>query len=382
MTLALVDPGGRPLGLLPLPGATPSPWWQEVGEVVDLARDTCGIDVTVLRLLAVASPFPGGAVTYVAEYSGPPPAGLDRADPEWTRPDPVRMPWANPGGPAAALAWARQALDRPVTAARQVRSWNLSSVWRLDTGTGPVWLKQVPGFLGHEGTLLRWLDRPTVPVPLAVAGCRTLLPDLPDGDPRGPADWAAMLAELLTIQADAVERVPELLALGVPDQRAGAFVRAAERVVAGRTGPDSDRLAQIVAALPRLLAELAACGVPDTLVHGDFHPGNARVGERVVLYDWGDSVIGHPALDLLRLRHWTHAPELADQWCAFWRATVPGSDPERAVGLMPVIAALRDAITYDRFVRAVEPAERPYHADDVPAALAAAVHTMDGIRIR
>jgi aminoglycoside phosphotransferase (APT) family kinase protein len=94
----------------------------------------------------------------------------------------------------------------------------------------------------------------------------------------------------------------------------------------------------------------------------------------VVIFDWGDSVIGHPAFDLIRMRDWREpAPELADRWCRFWRHAVPGSDPEHALDLLAPVAGLRDAVGYRAFLRSIEPAERPYHAGDVTAGLLDAV---------
>ena len=71
---------------------------------------------------------------------------------------PLRMPWAKVGGPAADLAWADQALiaaGRQRTGdAEQMRTWNLSSVWRLPTSEGAAWLKVVPPFFAHEGAVV------------------------------------------------------------------------------------------------------------------------------------------------------------------------------------------------------------------------------------
>ena len=67
----------------------------------------------------------------------------------------------------------------------------------------------------------------------------------------------------------------------------------------GRPADRSDRsIRDLVDSLPDRLAELASCGLPETLVRGDFHPGNWRYdGAHLVLLDWGDSAIGHPLLD-------------------------------------------------------------------------------------
>lgn len=389
VTLALVDPAGSPLGTLRLPRVEPE-WWQQVGEVVDAARDTFGIDVTVLRVIAHGRPHPpGGEVTYLAEYDGPPPTDLVpvTGPTDWTAPHPLRAAWAEPGGPAASLAWADAVLaghGRTVTGHRQQRTWNLSAIWRLDTDSGPAWLKEVPPFFAHEPAVLAWLDRPTTPTLLGAAGGRMVLDHAPGTDryDATAAEREAMLADLLDIQTDAVARVPELLALGVPDMRAGPLC---DRItaVARQWGHTLDRrertaLDRLITGLPTLLAAVAACGVPDTLVHGDCYPGNMRGdGTRRVIIDWGDSMVGHPAFDLIRLRDWPPdgPTTLRDLWCAHWRRQVPGCDPDRALDLLAPVAALRDAVTYAGFLDAIEPGEHPYHMIDVPDGLRRAIIT-------
>ena len=45
---------------------------------------------------------------------------------------------------------------------------------------------------------------------------------------------------------------------------------------------------------------IESCGVPDTLVHGDFHPGNVGgPADDHVILDWGDSFVGNPLIDEL-----------------------------------------------------------------------------------
>jgi len=113
--------------------------------------------------------------------------------------------------------------------------------------------------------------------------------------------------------------------------------------------PVEDRavLDDLVGGLAERFAALAECGIPDTLMHGDFHPGNVRSdGTHRVLIDWGDSRIGHPAVDLIRMRDWHGSDQeaLCEQWCAYWRRAVPGSEPERAVELIdPVVRVARCA---------------------------------------
>jgi hypothetical protein len=377
VTLALLDRDGAVLGALP-PFKVATPWWQEVAEVVAGAREHHGADSTVLRLLEADRPAPpGGHVTYLASVAGQPrhvvPADIDLS------PHPRRAPWAEPGGPPASLAWAVQALaaaGRSVGAVTQMRTWNLSAIWRLHTGTGAAWLKQVPAFFAHEAAVLRWLGTTVpgmAPVPIAADGGRLLLDDIPGTDlhDAGPAERLAILADLHTIQVQAAGHVDELLAAGVPDQRASLLAGLARDVVAHHGGPELDDL---MAGLDDRLAAVAACGLPDTLVHGDFHAGNVRGSpERRTIIDWGDSVIGHPAVDLLLMCEGAgNADQLRAEWSRWWRAAVPGCDPERAVALLEPVVAVRNAAVYAAFLDAIEPSEWPYHAGDVSHWLARA----------
>ncbi|MEV4415341.1 aminoglycoside phosphotransferase family protein [Catellatospora sp. NPDC049609] len=378
VTLVLVDPAGTVLGELP-PYEVELPWWQEVADVVAGARERHGVEVTVLRLLGADSPAPpGGRVSYLAEVAGDPgpvrPTAIDLA------PHPHRAPWAEPGGPRASLSWAETELaarGRKVTAAVQQRSWNLSAIWRLETEGAPVWLKQVPAFFAHEAAVLRWLGEHapgTAPVPIAAAAGRVLLDDLPGTDRYGaePAERAHMLARLHTAQLAALGRADELLALGVPDRRAPRLAALIREVVAADGGPEH---AALLDGLDGRLAAVEDCGVPYTLVHGDFHPGNVRgAGDHHAIIDWGDAVLGHPAIDLLRMCEQVPDPApLHRAWCERWRAAVPGCRPERAVELIGPLLALRNAAVYAGFLAAIEPSEWPYHAEDVPHWLAQAL---------
>jgi hypothetical protein len=348
------------------------PWWQEAWDVVAGARAAQGIDVVVLRLLGADRPEPpGGAVTYLAQYDGPP-LNIPVDTTDWTTPHPLRMPWANPGGPAASLAWARQMLGDLGTPA-QHRTWNLSSLWRLDG----AWLKEVPPFFAHEPAVLGWLGRELpglAPRLLGADGTRMVLEHVPGTD-RYDAELdetIAVLDDLLPLQLLAAGRIDELLELGVPDRRAEPFLHEVHAVVdewADRLDrSERSRLDQLVAGLPRRFADIAECGVPDTLMHGDFHAGNTRSdGVTRAILDWGDCTIGHPAADPLTLIH-RSPPEfgrvLRRHWCAQWRSAVPGSEPERALALMEPVESLRGAVIYSAFLAGIEPSERPYHAGD------------------
>ncbi|MFY1693574.1 aminoglycoside phosphotransferase family protein [Plantactinospora sp. WMMB782] len=433
--LHLLDGAGRPLGVLPRYDV-PAPWWQEVGDVVAGARTRYGLDVWVLRLLhADRSGPPGGTVGYLAQLaegavlpSGLPlaPFRLDMSA------EPLRAPWAVPGGPAASLRWAAAELHRagrgPHVAVPQ-RAWNLSAIWRLDRpaaggaaaggaaadgaaadrpgadgaaadrpgadgagpgGAGPpVWLKQVPGFFAHEPVLLRWLGT-AVPdlVPVLVAAGdhgRMLLEHVPGEDGYGlpPAGRAEVAADHHRLQLASVDQVERLVAAGVPDRRGMALARTIRDRLAVH-GPDLGPVRPLLDGLPDRLAELGRCGLPDTLVHGDLHPGNVRIaGHRRVIIDWGDGFVGHPGFDILRLTESVEpepARTLIEEWVRRWRSSVPGSDPARAIELLRPVAPLWMAAVCADFLARIEPAERAFHAADVPALLNLAARTVSSRR--
>jgi hypothetical protein len=379
VTLILVDDGGEVLGALP-PVAVELPWWQSAADVVEAVRLSYGLDVTILRLLHAERPAPpGGAVTYLAQASLAPANGLAPARVRLSD-DPRRAAYARPGGPQASLRWALSALPVTITGAAQQRTWNLSSIWRLDTPTGPAWLKEVPPFFAHEPAVLGWLAEQghadLVPRLLASDGGRMLLAHIAGEDRYGaPLPIRDAIAERMhRIQVQSLVQVDRLLDLGVPDRRPATLAPLLTRVATTAGVPGLDDL---LADLPSLLVEIQECGLPDTLVHGDLHPGNVRGS--LVLIDWGDSVVGHPAFDILRLTEDlppASAQVLIDAWVSRWRSDVPGCDPVRALALMRPVAALIYAAVYAGFLDNIEPAEHPYHRDDVPAYLrrAAALH--------
>jgi len=373
--LVLVTPDGAVVGSLPaVPVATP--WWQEVEPVVHAVHERHGIDVTILRLLDTEFDRPhGGRVTYLAEVARPVPADAWRGTLE---DHPLRHAFARPGGPAADLAWAETVLAerglRPSGPPVQVRSWNLSSLWRLPVVGQTVWLKVVPPFFAHEGSVLARLAGERVPTLLGHDRGRMLLAEIVGGDlyDADPPQLLQMVELLVGLQRSWSGRTAELLALGLPDWRApalGASIASAiERTADELSADDHAILMAFLRGLPARFAGVAACGLPDTLVHGDFHPGNFRGdGRALTLLDWGDSGVGHPLLDqpafLGRIPGDAVAAVRA-HWAQQWRAAVPGCDPARAAVLLAPIAAARQAAIYRGFLDRIEPAEHPYHRHD------------------
>jgi len=371
----------RVLGTLE-PFVVVPPWWSEVASVVHAARVIHDADITVLRLLAGRPsrrdrPAMGGDVVYLAQVQRPP-AGL-RA---WTGtlPDEAACArWARPGGPAADLRWAERTLASLGRTARapavQTRSWSLSSIWRLPTATGDVWLKVVPQAHAHEGAVLRLLCREAVPSVVASDGRGRMLLEHVAGTNQygaGQSSLVEMVRQLVGLQARCVGATNDLLAARVPDWRREAFVRRVEAVLPSAssrvTVPTRRRLDRLVNGLGQRYMDLEACGLADTIIHGDLHPGNFRAeAGSLVLLDWADCGVGHPLLDVAAFLDAVPTrcrTVLRRFWTTKWSKRVPGADADRAISLVQPLAALRRAVVYLGFLRLAEPAERCYFDRD------------------
>jgi hypothetical protein len=386
--LVLVTPTGDIIGSLP-PFPVATPWWPDAWPIVEAARELHGIDVTVLRMLRADGDAPaGGTITYLAQLSTPVAGAIAGVRP-WRLPlddHPLRMPWARLGGPDADLAWADALLAEHGLArtapAEQIKTWNLSSLWRLPVEGGTLWLKHVPLIFGHEATIIERLACPSVPALIGADGPRMLMREIAGEDmyDAGSPVLSRGLSILVGLQREWIRRVDELIALGLPDWRAPVLTAliadVVERTSAELSADDRATLGEFVAQLPQRFERVAACGIPDTIVHGDFGPGNLRGDDRsLVILDWGDSGVGHPLLDQPAM--FDRAPieavePLRAQWTSEWQAAVPGSDPRRAAQLLAPVAAARQAVIYRKFLDSIEPSEHPYHSADPPNWLARA----------
>ena len=399
VTVVLCDESGAVLGALGPVVVTPQ-WWPEVGSVVESLRDRFGLSVTVLRLLTTESAVPGGAVSYLAQLrTGPPtphhppsgPVAAALAD------DPAnRLWWAEPGGLDHLPAWVDSALAahgrRRTGPLRQRKTWNLSVVVTAPTDRGEVWFKATPPFLADEGGVIRRVaavDPALAPTVLAHdPGRRAILMDHVDGaDQFGLSDEAVaapMVRRWVQVQAGLLGDVEHILALGARDLRSSALVVEVEALVrrpevrADLDDADLAALDELVAGLPARLAEIDACGLPDTVLHGDMHPGNwRRDGDRLTLLDWGDVGVGNPMVDQRAFGERLVDPGLRQRirelWASLWRELAPGSEPERAAYLLGPVTELAAAATYQRFLDHIEETERVYHAHDPADRLRAAV---------
>jgi hypothetical protein len=372
---AVVTSGDRCVGTVG-PFAVDVPWWAEVEPVVTHLRAVLGVPAYVVRLLGVegGGGMRDGHVTYHVEATGTtmplPAAALLTGD------DPLRAHWATADGLGELFAWAGDAvpLSGPI---EQRKTWNLAGLFRLPTADGPVWLKAIAPFAADEARAIAAfgaVDPTLVPTVLASAPGRLLLADIPGEDCWHASEnvLTSGIQRFVAAQST-IDTPPPWLLARKPAEEIGVLL---ERDL----GLTAEERAAAHALLARL-AELDDCGLPNTIVHGDFHSGNwrsHREGPPVIL-DFADAFFGHPVIDGLRVTDFHDGERKAAAraaWIEAWRAMRPDSDPTRALAVGEPLAHLYNAVRYQEFLDGIEESERIYHRDDpvsrVRAALACA----------
>lgn len=338
------------------------PWWAEVEPVTARIGAELGVPVLVLRLLSVDGGEGGrdGHVRYHVEAlerpSLPTVAWADLGG------DLLRSAWADPTGLRELIDWAVAAVGSPLTGpVEQRRTWNLAGLFRLPTAAGAVWLKATPAFAADEAAVIAAVaevDPGLVPTVIASAPNRLLLEHIPGVD-CWEADSATVTSAVRRlVSAQAAVSVP-----AIDDRRELHIGDLLERLSSELSPEEIEAAAKLAARW----GELVDCGLPDTLVHGDFHPGNWRSdGGPPKVLDWADAHWGNPALDALRTCDFlpSQRETTTHAWCDAWRSVAPGCDPERALRIGEPLAHLMYAVRYQEFLDGIEESERVYHLGD------------------
>jgi hypothetical protein len=316
------------------------------------------------------------------------PSLVESAEPELVRPylrrwlaeldgtatGPGRPSWSRPGWLARASAWMAERLaanGSPLVAAPQMHAlWGLSAVIRGETADGAFFLKACSPVFPTEPAITRVLaasDPDLLPNVVAVDEAenwllmgdigKTFVGDAPLGR------WPDGLAAQAAIQRRWLGRTDELAEAGF--ERRGLAELASqipglpELPLLAPMKPESRRLLE--AAIPRLLEgceRLSTIGPPETIVHGDLHPWNvADVDGRSIVFDWSDSCIGHPFLDLVtyvgRTADVAARRACIDAYLAAWSELLEPDALEEAVWLALPLGALHQVESYRRIVAGI-----------------------------
>ncbi len=385
------------------------------------ALDLVGADVYLAPVLRVekdryldvvgcrALPVPEGSWVEPASLpDGPATELLVRTTDELaTEPHPLRPPWFRPGWYDEVEAWVDEHLAasgrRRTGVMRVSRVWSISGVLRVPTQVGDVWFKASSDMFRGEAGLHRVLARhfpDDVPSLVAVDVDRGWLlmepmPGAGESD-RAPGADAAVARRWGAVQVAALDVVDELVEAGAPvrdaDATEGGFRRAVAETpeLADLTPEERAALEDVLDDVGRLVRELWDCGLPDTLSHGDLHPGNVAFdGEALRVFDLTDCCVSHPLLDGYHLAHFDkRKPSESGLFAAYlrpWRDAFPDADLERATALVQVADLAFQIDTFHRIALATEPVSAyelggvvAYLLRQVPAAVAAARSGRDG----
>ncbi len=383
-----------------------------------LLRDELGFEGAVIEShpqwagVPEGAPIPTLATTEPAPAGWEPPTGLSfRAIPaepaglpgalvprarEWLaelrgeprEPPALRPRWSRPGWRARAAAWmttAAAAAGQPLTAEPQTFYLRgISALLRAPTADRDLFLKAVfPPF--HAEPALTQLLAARFPghLPRVLATEpdegwllvedieATLIGELPDAD--RPAALAVGSRAIVEIQAALADRPDDLAALGSAGapHRPATEMPAALAVALGSDGVgfvaaplDAERRARILGGVAAAVARVEAIGVPDSVIHGDFHPGNAAIVDaRAVIIDWSDAAIGCPLVDLLTWISWSDEKPAErgaaiDAWIDAWSPVVDGRALRDRLQDILALGAAYQVISYDGILKALEPATR------------------------
>ena len=287
--------------------------------------------------------------------------------------------WFQPGWIDALDAWARArlaAVGRTVIAPPGVVHLGpIAAVARFDTDAGPTFLKASIPFFAREATIAAALSVRTpgwVPDVVAADPAHgTLMEDM-GGQVLGdePEDtWALGLRRLAELQVAWVGASDALLAAGAQDRPIAALRRLVadlepvHALLAAAEPGAWPAWAAVVDGLVDRCASLAASGFPDTLVHGDLHPGNINVRDgEALLFDWSDGAVSHPFADLTCFLRRAETPtarrQMADAYLSVWAAGYGMERVERALDDALVVGALYQVATYLALVPAMDLRDR------------------------
>jgi Ser/Thr protein kinase RdoA (MazF antagonist) len=178
------------------------------------------------------------------------------------------------------------------------------------------------------------------------------------------------LCTFAALQQAAVQHVGTLLARGCRDRRLHVLAAQIEPllhdpiVLAGLQAEERCQLHELVPQLHTMCHALAAYRIPQTLVHGDLHPGNIAGGQGAFrFFDWTDGCIAHPFFDLVvmladaavRPDASEVCPRLCDSYLALWTAYEPLARAQEAWQLAEPLGALHHAVSYQHIVTGLEP---------------------------
>jgi hypothetical protein len=323
---------------------------------------------------------PLNAATYLAMESADDRTVIERALAEWDEclREPSQAPFARPGWLAELFAWVEQQLAplglHLTGRFRQLNAAPSFSLIQLETNESAVWFKATGEPNRHElgvTTCVARLFPGSVPEMLGIHAAWNgwLMREAPGStldDVPELAEWLQTAESLARLQIGSIGREAQLLDGGCMDLRLPRLIGAVDswidcmRVLMAAQqkqtpAPLTDlELTLLGGALKEACSCVSEIGVPATLGHIDFNPGNIVVSPgRYVFLDWAEACVTNPFVTFEYLReHFrrnctqarTAMESLNAAYMRRWRAQVSPDDLERAALFSSLVAVFAYAV--------------------------------------
>ncbi len=287
-------------------------------------------------------------------------------------------PFARPGWLRELLQWTQQQIGplglRLTGGFRQLNSSPTFSLVRLETDGPAIWFKATGEPNSHElpvsVSLARLFPR-CVPAILGVHASWNgwLSPEVPGTSLDEITQWSTweqVAEELAELQIASVGKSAELLECKCKDLRisklvalTGPFLARMSELMAEQKKPSPAALTNVELAflgdqLREACSLLQGLGLPDTLGHIDFNPGNIVVSAHgCVFLDWAEGCVTQPLITFDYLRE--HLKRSQTQEAAAiekitaayarpWRCFYSPDDLRRAMDVSPLVAVFAYAL--------------------------------------
>jgi aminoglycoside/choline kinase family phosphotransferase len=207
--------------------------------------------------------------------------------------------------------------------------------------------------------------------------------------------WEPVIVRYADLQIALAAHVDELLSLGLPDHRLSVLPALYSQLLTdeeslmidkekGLTSADFQTLQTLKPRFQQICADLAACGIPESANHGDFHDGNVLLKDgRITFFDWGDTSVTHPFVSLrtffvsmeisLEMEDWAlPTPEmliLRDRYLARWEGFASKEQLLKAYDLSRPVASIVKTLLWHEGITKMEPSVRQEYAWIVPEVL-------------
>jgi len=293
--------------------------------------------------------------------------------------EPLSGPFARPGWIKELFQWAQEQLDplglRVTGSFQQLNSSPTFSLIRLGTNGPAVWFKATGGPNGHELPVTVALARLFPGYVPAVLGVHPSWNGWLSQEAAGStldnlteiSAWTRTAKTLAELQIASIGKTTELLESGCRDLALPRLIDQIDPFLA-RMGPLmatqkkqpppilTDSELQILGdELKEACSALRDLGLPLTLGHIDFNPGNILVsGETCIFLDWAEGCVTSPLITFEYLREHRRRHHLEDAEAAEsiasaylhpWQSFFSPEDLARGMALTPLVAVFAYAVS-------------------------------------